>query len=140
MNWGNKIALSFIAFAAFILFMVIKAFHQDFDLVSEDYYAREMNYEKQLIQQANLRKLGDKVEVQQLAGQVTFTFPSKQEIEEGEIHFYHPSRKMYDKRIKVSTGKLMINHNSLVPGNYHVNIAWTVDGIHYLQKEKLFIP
>ncbi len=140
MNWGTKIILAFTGFAAFILFMVVQAFQQDFDLVAEDYYAREINYESQLRQQANLQKLGEKVTVKQTTDRVVFTFPEGQAVEEGQVHFYHPSKKLLDRKVPVKSGKLTVDHALLVPGTYHLYIHWVAEGIDYLQKEKVLIP
>ena len=54
MNWGNRIILVFVCFIAFILSMVTRAFQQDFDLVAEDYYAQELNYQKKKVNYYNI--------------------------------------------------------------------------------------
>ena len=141
MNWGKSIFLSFVLFAAFILFMVVRAFQEDFDLVAEDYYAQEINYQNKLEQKANLADLDEKILLKQVDQSVTLTFPPGQN-PEGEIHFYHPSRKMFDKKIPISIGAentQTIDRTHLIAGQYRVNITWKSEGEEYFQQEKIFI-
>ena len=42
MSWGTKILIVFILFVGGILFMVIKSSIQKTDLVTTDYYAKEL--------------------------------------------------------------------------------------------------
>ncbi len=141
MNWGTKIFISFVLFAAFILFMVVRAFQENFDLVAEDYYAQEINYQQKLQQKANFEKLADKVEFTQDGGVIEIVFPASHQ-PEGKIHFYHPSRKLFDKRFDIdldTENKQLVSRKDLVAGQYRVNITWQSDGKEYFQQERLFI-
>lgn len=138
MNWGNRIVVVFILFATFIGYMVTRAFQEDFDLVAEDYYAQEINYEQKLVKLANAQSQNE-IEIDQDVETVRITFPDQNA--EGTIEFYHPSRKMFDKtyQIALNEGSQLITKEELVPGNYRVNINWSVDGKDYLQESKIFI-
>ena len=63
MNWGNSIILTFVLFASFVIYLVVQTFRASTDLVAEDYYAQEINYQQKIEQRANLEKLGEKVSV-----------------------------------------------------------------------------
>lgn len=139
MNWGNRIVLAFICFAAFIGYMVVRAFQEDFDLVAEDYYAQEINYQQKLKQLFNSASLEEQVSVKQGVNEIQFTFPKTAE---GEIYFYHPSRELFDKKFDIKTtseGLQSISKEDLVPGNYRINISWTNDKKEYFQQSKIFI-
>ena len=141
MNWGNKIVVAFILFVVFILYMVVQAFNQNTDLVADDYYAQEINYQQRLEQKANLEKLGDKVSIQLAEKSITLQFPEGQK-PKGEIHFYHPSRELFDQKISIdidAENKQQVAKDKLVAGNYRINITWQSDGTEYFQQEKLFI-
>lgn len=141
MNWGNRIVVAFVFFVCFILYMVVQAFNQHSDLVAEDYYAQEINYQEKLEQKANLENLDKKILIKQEEQSVVIQFPEGQK-PEGEIHFYHPSRKSFDKKfaIEIDTeNNQMINKDQLITGNYRVNITWESDGESYFQQEKIFI-
>lgn len=48
MNWGLKIILSFIVFAAGIGLLVYVSFSKNIDLVSENYYEQEIKYQQRI--------------------------------------------------------------------------------------------
>ena len=139
MNWGNRIILAFVCFAGFIGYMVTRAFQEDFDLVAEDYYAQEINYEQKLVKLAHTASTGKSVSIEQATAYVSIAFPDASS--QGTIEFYHPSRKLFDKTyaIALTDGVQHIAKADLVPGNYRININWNVAGQDYLQESKIFI-
>ena len=140
MNWGNSIFLAFVLFAAFILYMVVKAFDQNIDLVATDYYAQELNYQQKLDQKKNLETLDKRVAVKMESNSMILHFPTSQS--EGEIHLYHTSRSSFDQKIAISTdimNQQAIDKESLVSGNYRLNITWKSENTAYFQQEKIFI-
>ena len=48
MNWGYKILVVYIVFVLAILFMVFKSSMQKTDLVTTDYYAKELKYQQKI--------------------------------------------------------------------------------------------
>ncbi len=141
MNWGNKIILVFIFFAAFILFMVVRAFQEHSDLVAEDYYAQEIGYQKKMQQKANLAKSGERVQLTLLSEGVILQFPASHE-PNGEIHFYHPSRKLFDQKIPIrldDKNSQRVDSEKLLLGMYRVNITWESNGMEYFQQEKIYL-
>ena len=72
---------------------------------------------------------------------VVFTYPAGAEYD-GEIHFYHPARKDFDKRFPIARneeGIQEITKSQLVKGLYRVNLTWTSNGKDYFQQENIFI-
>lgn len=62
-NWGTGIALTLVIFAGLMGFMVNKAMQQDFDLVSENYYAEEIDYQNIINQKRNALNLEGKASI-----------------------------------------------------------------------------
>lgn len=140
MNWGKWIAVVLVLFAAFIMYMVVGAFKQNIDLVTDDYYAQEMAYDAKMQRRANLQELETKVQVQVNPEGVSLTFPESSV--SGEIHFYHPSRELFDKKYEIDLdeqNQQKIQREDLVAGKYRVNITWTQAGKEYLQQEQIFV-
>ena len=139
MNWGNRIVLVFVAFAAFIGYMVVRAFQEDFDLVAEDYYAQEINYQDKLNKLSNAAGEGKSVLVKQRNGEIALTFPDKEAV--GTIHFYHPSRKIFDRNFQISLkdGVQNIDRSELIAGSYRVNITWKANDMDYFQQSSIYI-
>ena len=139
MNWGNRIVLAFACFAAFIGYMVVGAFQEDFDLVAEDYYAKELNFEQKMIKRANMEELGKPIEITQAVSHLELIFPEGEA--SGTIEFYHPSREMFDRSypIALTNGAQKISKEELVPGNYRVNIHWSDGDRQLLHESKVYI-
>ena len=141
MNWGHKITLSFIAFAAFIIYMVVGAFRQNVDLVTDDYYAQEIAYEAKMIKKANFNKLESKPKVVANKGGISLDF-FENKVENGSVYFYHPSREIFDQTIDLKLddkGRQNIPRGNLVAGLYRINLQWTSDGKEYFHQETIFI-
>lgn len=140
MNWGHRIVLAFVLFAAFIGYMVVRAFQEDFDLVAEDYYAQEINYQSKLEKLSRTADAGKEVQVKQVGSEVVLTFPASDIT--GEIVFYHPSRKIFDRSFAIATSedaKQVISGDELIAGNYRVKISWTNEGQEYYQQSSIYL-
>ncbi|MEQ9468047.1 MAG: FixH family protein [Ekhidna sp.] len=139
MNWGKGIVLAFICFAAFIGYMVVRSFQEDFDLVAEDYYAQEINYQQKLDKLSNTAEDGLSVSVKQNMEDVILEFPDQAS---GKIDFYHPSRKLFDRSFNIELSKENIQRiakSDLVPGSYRVNISWRSNEEDYYQQSSIYI-
>ena len=141
-NWGTKIALSFVLFGVFILYMVVQAFREDFDLVTENYYQEELQYQERIQEKANLLQSGDEIVIESNEKDVLFKFPESFSEAEGIIYFYHPSRKLFDKTFQVALNEQnqqSINTEELVKGRYKVKVSWKADGLNYFQEKEIYL-
>jgi hypothetical protein len=142
MNWGNSIALAFILFATFILYFVVRAFNEDFDLVSETYYKDEINYQQRMNDQANLLNSGVEIDIQQGDKNIVFSYPESFKNAKGEIHFFHVSRTIFDRRFDIETGTdghQLIAKSEIVKGNYTLKLDWENEGKTYYQEADIYI-
>ena len=48
MNWGNKLLLTFLVFAAGMGFLVYRSVTTNFELVEKDYYKEELRFQQQI--------------------------------------------------------------------------------------------
>jgi len=139
MNWGNRIVLVFICFATFIGYMVVRAFQENIDLVAEDYYAKEIAYQNKLQKLSNASLDNKEIIIRQTSESVVITFPEQAE---GQIHFYHPSRKIFDRTFDIALNENFnqeISKSDLISGSYRVNVSWEVDNKDYLQQSSIYI-
>lgn len=76
MNWGYKI-LSFYALFVFgILFMVFKSSSQNTDLVTTDYYAKELKYQDKIDEQNRVSALTTPINYKLSNDSLIITFPN----------------------------------------------------------------
>lgn len=143
MNWGLRIVLSFAAFMIFILTMVFIALEEDVNLVSENYYEQEIEFQDQLDRISNARNLPSHIEmnVDRNSMQATFQFPGSMAVN-GEFHFFRPSDNTLDQRISIKldsemTQRIPIGH--LRQGLWKVKILWRDEGHEYFEEKILVI-
>ena len=143
MNWGYRIVLVFVLFITFIVSMVVYISTKGADLVAEDYYMQEVNYQDIIDAKSNSVALKEQVKIQQDAQQVVVYFPkSVGDNIEGTIHFYHPQHTEKDavENIRLSSQKVQsINKSKLVKGNYTVKLYWKEGNKSYYIEKSCYV-
>ena len=135
MNWGWKIVVVYSLFVIMTLSMVFYFMGQKVDLVSEDYYKQEIEYQDQIDKISNTKLLKQAVGFEYSAEnrvlRINFPRDHFEKGLEGNIHFYRPSNADEDKNFKIlpeATGQQNIGVGSLSRGLWKVKISWTCAG------------
>ena len=143
MNWGLRIVLSFVAFMAFILVMVYQALRDDVNLVAENYYQQEIEFQDQIDRINNARKLSTAVDmtIDKSTMQAIFQFPGSLAVA-GEYHFFRPSDHTLDQKISIEldsrmTQRIAIGH--LRRGLWKVKIQWRDGETEYFEEKVLIL-
>jgi hypothetical protein len=142
MNWGHKITILFSGFVALIVFMVISAFRQDIDLVSEDYYEKEIKYQEQIEKLENADNVKDEISFIQKGDELILAFKNPINNESGTIVFFRPSDPKKDLKEILTLNK---NHEQyferekFIPGYYKIQIDWVAKGKKYYVEKDIFI-
>ncbi len=143
-NWGTGIVISFILFIGFIMYMVITMMSGDkynHDLVTEEYYKKEINYQEEIDAEKNAQLLSENIEVKTSSKGVEIYFPKDLKFKEikGIINFYRPSNKKLDFSISIDlkSHSLIIPNEKVVEGNWGITIDWKYEGVKYLFKDKI---
>ena len=140
MNWGNKLMVVFIIFAALIITLVYKAANTRFDLVSKDYYKDELRFQDKIdgIHKANSVS---RVTLIQDAHTLTISMPKEMQGEKisGEAWFYCRSDAAKDKKFLLNlddSNRLLIRKQALVKGPYQLKLNWkSISGNYYTEQE-----
>lgn len=144
MNWGWKIVVVYALFVIMTLAMVFYFMRQKVDLVAEDYYKQEIEYQGQIDKITNARLLKEPVGFQYLIDDrsIQLTFP-KTHIEhgiKGQVQLYRPSDANEDKKIIIKPGEdgvQTIAIGSLKKGLWRVKISWNSAGKEYYDEKVL---
>jgi hypothetical protein len=145
MSWGIKIAALYIAFAGMIVFLVFRTSRENIDLVTDDYYQQELQYQDRIDQNTAANKLGAQPVVRISDGQVEIIFPDsvvKQGIS-GQAVFYRPSDASKDLVIELNTdseGVQAVDLARFITGSYQLKLNWVSDGQPYYFETQLYIP
>jgi len=143
-NWGHKLTLAFIAFAALMMFMVYKTTQANFELVSKEYYKDELAYQ-QVIDGTNLaNKLSSLIEIQQQNELISVQLPQEMKMKEatGTIYFYCPSEASKDRKLNINLNEEavhLIPAGTILPGNYIVKINWQAEQQNYYNEQAIII-
>ena len=138
MNWGHGLTISFILFAGFMAWLVVGSFRQNIDLVTDEYYQAELQYQNRIDEIQNNTE-STKVTVVQNEENIELQFPTAPQ--EGKVHLYRPSNSQYDRHFAVSQGadQAIIELEGLVKGYYILKMTWVTDGKSYYQEKGVFI-
>lgn len=143
-NWGTGIVLAFIGFISFIMYFIITMNvdkKYEHDLVTEDYYAEELDYQNDINKLENSKKLSKNISYKKTKEGLVIYFPNNLDPEKitGKVLLYRPSNKQldFDTAISSSNPYLLIPKKRLVDGRWNIKIDWQYKGISYLFKESI---
>lgn len=133
-----------VLFIGFILFFVIKIStdqQYDYDLVTEEYYKKELVYQKEIDDRANSNSLSVNITGEKTDQGWMLTFPGNLDYSKitGTVFLYRPSNKKLDfqEPLKLSSNRLLIPDERLVAGRWNTIVQWRYEGKDYLYKKEI---
>ena len=136
MNWGKGIVIALTLFIGFISFLVVKIMSQDVDLVSEDYYKQEIDYEARIQKEQNGLNNAAKIELIDQEAYVVVQLPDSSSLTNVVLNLKRPNDKKLDKSFKIEgTKTFMLPKSSLEKGKYDLTIEYTINGEECLMKK-----
>jgi hypothetical protein len=135
-DWGKKIAALYIGFVVLVVGMVIFAMTKNTDLVSDNYYEKEIKYQEQIDKEKRTKELPEQVKIEYLGSYVSVKFPQTYNSKDikGSILFYRPSEASRDFRLNIEpdeNGEQKIMTNKFSKGIWKVQISWKMNGTDY---------
>jgi hypothetical protein len=143
-NWGHGLFAVIVLGVSGILLLVYLSSKEKIDLVTDDYYPKELRYEEQIIRQKNTQNLSRKVSVT-MERSLKLEFPditAEASDIKGEIWLYRPSDKIHDRREVIRLDTIFrqeIELQNLPEGKYEVILEWNCNNTEYYQKEILYL-
>jgi hypothetical protein len=130
LSWPFYLVISFGSFMLFIGYLVYRTYGVNNDLVSEEYYKMELDYQNRIdkIQAASDAGIMVTTERKDSLLYIHFNRPVIQEDTKGTITLYRPSEKFSDKvfPIDIEEGvEQIILVNDLAKGWYQLQIDWS---------------
>lgn len=137
-TWGHGIALALASFIGFILYLIFifPIGKQNSDLVTENYYEDELEYQKVIDAKNNANSLAQKPFFAQLPYGIRIAFP-KETVDAGQqVHFelYSTNNKEKDKKQNItidSNNSFLIPKEMLSTGSYTLKVRWKKNNIDY---------
>lgn len=142
MNWGKGIAILYTSFVLFIAVMVYMAFGEKYDLVTEDYYQKEIEFQSTIDKKENTNVLGNHLKIGIKGDDVLIEFPQEQYPITGSIHVFRPSDITLDfeEDFAIESNTIKLSLDKFKKGKYIIKTDWKVDEQAFYQEEAIIIP
>jgi len=143
MNWGHKILLVYIVFVAGIMFLVFKSSSQKMDLVTTDYYAKELKYQQKIDAMNKVNQLSGAVKYEMKEDRLTIVFPKDFAGKKitGDVLLYCPSNEDKDvtQNFSVQDNSVLVPVSINSKGLYELQLTWQAGETSYYFEKKLVI-
>jgi nitrogen fixation protein FixH len=136
MNWGVKIAIGFSVFCLAIIGITVYLMMQNVDVVTENYYEKELKYQEQIDKVTRTRALKETVGITNNGKELYIKFPNTPDKNQKNdfISLYRPSDKSKDIKIPVITDTArtqVVSVERIDKGYWKIQINWTSGGSEY---------
>lgn len=113
----------------------------DHDLVTEDYYKQELEFQNEINKETNANNLANNITSTKTEEGIIITFPEDLLINSisGKVFLYRPSNKQFDFEmpISLSNQNLLIPDKRLLDGRWNIKVDWQYKGKKYLYKKEI---
>lgn len=137
MNWGRAIILVFVLFASGIGYLVYRATQTEFDLVEDDYYEQELNYQQHIDQRNKAIKMGVELSISINENTLRLGLTNiHQAITSWNVLFYDPTNRANDRNFKLASSDSAqwfiplekLNQSAVQKKSYTIKLDWVMDG------------
>lgn len=142
-NWGTGIAVFYITFVIVMLTFVFWTTGNNRDLVTEDYYAEELVYQKTIDNKARANELVGEVSISSRIGRIDLKLPEgmNNKFIKGELFLYRQDDKRKDTKFQFEGSRLDFSFNSekIVTGRWKAKLSWAAEGKDYYFEDNIWI-
>ena len=144
MNWGTGIAITYVVFVIATVAVVLFTTTIDVNLVTDDYYEKELVFQDQIDKVSRTNKLTEQPVINLTGKNVYLKFPNSinYNLVEGKLNFYRPSDNNLDFSVPIllsEQGEQIVNSIRLVEGMWRVYIDWNIDDEQFLVEKILMV-
>lgn len=144
MNWGHKLTIFIILFLVVMLGMVFYATMQTNEMIDDNYYQKELEYQDVIDAKQNLVNISTNNLISQTFLEVVITLPpgTFEKLEKGNIELLRNDSKANDVQLEIEpngSNRRTIPKSSLLKGMYKSRIKWTNDGKEFYKEESVFV-
>jgi hypothetical protein len=141
-NWGTGAFLLFGGFVVFMLGLVFYASQQKNELVTEDYYEKELEFKDVLIKQERTEKLAQQLIIEVKDKELILNFPKEVGNSiSGTVFLFKPSNINDDKELSFTTDNSLqtIDLSTFSTGMYKLRVNWNVGENEYYNEKEIVI-
>jgi hypothetical protein len=144
LNWGTGIVIGMIIFIIISLGITFFFMTQKVDLVTSDYYEKEIKYQEQIDKVNRTFLLDNKLNIDFDGKVLRIFYPDSSAVKNisGELLFYRPSDSARDFKLNLSLnekGEQLLNLSGIERGYWKLQIHWKLSGQDYYSEKILMI-
>lgn len=133
MRFRNGIIIAMVAFVAFIVTLALVINSKDSELISEDYYIKEKNFNQDFDAQQRAANHQNPIKVENQVNGIFFRNASSLNIEHIDVTFTRMNDGQSDFSVKNHDIRTCIPKQKLAKGNYEVQLRYQVNNEPYMQ-------
>lgn len=145
-RWGIGIAVVYGAFMVVMIGIVVASRFQPVDLVSHDYYDREIKYQDQIDRMQRSQAEGMLLSIAHNVKDdlLTVEFPAGVESSAvtGKLKLFRPSSASLDRNFEIKLVDALTQKfecGKLARGLWKIKVDWQVDTLQYYHEEELYV-
>ncbi len=145
--WPVGIVIAFAVFIAGTVGLIVLALFQRPELVTPDYYERDLRYQQTYDSRARAGALGTEagVSFEEATRRLRVHLPARQghSVREATLHLYRPAAAEADRTVPLTIGlegHCDLDAGDLAPGLWRVRLAWKYADQTYLLERQIVIP
>jgi regulatory protein YycI of two-component signal transduction system YycFG len=139
MNWGKGLTIFIVAFMITMLGMVYVAFRQSNEMIEDNYYERELKYQKIIDGKNELLIYNNFSFISEANGIIKISLPSelRSKIDEGQVQFIKLDKESLDKTYRITqlnVNRLVYPRSDFAQGMYLIKISWKNNNKFYFRE------
>lgn len=143
-SWGVGISISIIVFMLLSFWLIYFSFNQDVNLVRDDYYEAEIQYDETMEKVNRTNRLTDNLKISSVNNSIELQFPKNFNNKNisGNIFLFRPSERNKDLTIPIKIDSnyfQSISTNNLIPGMWKIKVDWNIDTLAYQNNEIIMV-
>lgn len=143
LNWGTGIAIFYVSFVIAMLSFVIWTTGNNRDLVTDDYYADELVFQKTIDSKARTKELAGEVSISSEKGKIVLKLPEgmAEKSIKGELFLYRQADKRMDTKFRFDGQRINYSFQSerIEAGRWTLKLSWAAEGKDYYYEENIWI-
>lgn len=140
MNWGKGIAIFLTAFIIFITTLAVILMRANANLVSEDYYKKEVEYGSEIEAEQNAVNINATISTSVENSGLFIKVEGDETISNLKVHLLRSNNPSLDVQKSSNGSSLFIEKKELVSGKYLLTATWGTDTTSYQSKKDIWIP
>lgn len=133
--WPLGIIVAFIIFCSFMIAFAVYSKSQPVELVSKDYYQKELLYQEDIDEINRTIEGGFLPKLERTGDQLQVSIPELTQIEGGKIHLYRPDDPSADQHFTMKQVATAIPVGELKTGRWEVKVRFQHEGKWYQHQQ-----